>query len=889
MSNYTISVPASSIQKAISYGANVSVTGSGVSFPDGTTVTSVASSVIVPDLAYAQANVATGIATGAYTQANAGIAFTQGVYDFANTIGGGSAIDNVARQIAISARANTIIIQGVNETQNTWISSNVTSLQSQISANVNSLNGINDTQNTRIQSIETINTNQNTSISIIQGVDNTQNVEIAGIQGVDLAQNTSISTLNSQIITNQGINDNQNTKIQSIETINNDQNNTIIQVNQFAAGAFDFANVSSGIQSGINETQNTAISIIQGVDLGQNTTITQVNQFTQSAYNQANTGTVLAQAAFNYANTISSSGTSIDSFARTTANTAIASNAATDGKMQSAYDQANTTAGGLLTANSNITSVNQYAASSYNLANTNANAIAVIQGVDLGQNNTITAVNSFTQSAYNKANNALANTSGVLFGGNLNISNNLIVGAANASFYSQLSYVNPKMSVNGSILSVGNAGDFANTSLLISTFGGTANQRSSISLFSTFNSFQLSDTSPRKTVDIIAGFANTWGAFGNAPGTWGNEYLSINVGNNGVSNDSANVTSEKMRITSNGTVGIGTSNPLVTLDMSSRTDAIALPSGNTAQRPISAVAGMQRWNTTLGCMEYYNGSSWAQKFVLSYTIEYVALGGGGGGGGGDIATGGAGASGGIVYGSSTVYSTDILNIYVGGGGVGGLGARAGDGAGAGGSNGGGRGGNAGGDGTSGGGGGGGGWSGIVYVSDLAIAGGGGGGGGSNEDVQNDVASGGGGNQPRGSQASGIYSGAQGFDYSGDGGGGGGGGGGRYGGIGQAQSVSLGASGGGNYTNGGTSVNGNNGAAASGTTTTVPAVSGQWWTFNSGYGQGGGGAGGSGNGASGGQGQVIIRYVGTPRGTGGTITQSGGYTYHTITSTGTFEA
>ena len=61
----------------------------------------------------------------------------------------------------------------------------------------------------------------------------------------------------------------------------------------------------------------------------------------QAAYNQANTGTVLAQSAFNYANTISSSGTSIDSFARTTANNAINNVSATNGKMQSAYNQAN--------------------------------------------------------------------------------------------------------------------------------------------------------------------------------------------------------------------------------------------------------------------------------------------------------------------------------------------------------------------------------------------------------------------------------------------------------------------------------------------------------------------------------------------------------------------
>jgi hypothetical protein len=50
--------------------------------------------------------------------------------------------------------------------------------------------------------------------------------------------------------------------------------------------------------------------------------------------------------------------------------------------------------------------------------------------------------------------------------------------------------------------------------------------------------------------------------------------------------------------------------------------------------------------------------------------------------------------------------------------------------------------------------------------------------------------------------------------------------------------------------------------------------------------GGGGGGNYGNsGNKGGSGIVAIRYPGTPAATGGTITQSGGYTYHTFTATG----
>jgi hypothetical protein len=55
------------------------------------------------------------------------------------------------------------------------------------------------------------------------------------------------------------------------------------------------------------------------------------------------------------------------------------------------------------------------------------------------------------------------------------------------------------------------------------------------------------------------------------------------------------------------------------------------------------------------------------------------------------------------------------------------------------------------------------------------------------------------------------------------------------------------------------------------------------------GGGGGGSGGTANGANGGSGVVIVRYLGSQRGTGGTITSSGGYTYHTFTTSGTYTA
>jgi hypothetical protein len=54
-----------------------------------------------------------------------------------------------------------------------------------------------------------------------------------------------------------------------------------------------------------------------------------------------------------------------------------------------------------------------------------------------------------------------------------------------------------------------------------------------------------------------------------------------------------------------------------------------------------------------------------------------------------------------------------------------------------------------------------------------------------------------------------------------------------------------------------------------------------------YGSGGGGGIVSSQYANGFQGIFKLRYSGSPIGTGGTITESGGYTYHTFTTTGTF--
>ena len=86
-----------------------------------------------------------------------------------------------------------------------------------------------------------------------------------------------------------------------------------------------------------------------------------------------------------------------------------------------------------------------------------------------------------------------------------------------------------------------------------------------------------------------------------------------------------------------------------------------------------------------------------------------------------------------------------------------------------------------------------------------------------------------------------------------------------------------AGGGGNGTWNGPVGSGGQGGGGNGGTTT--GGGGQAGTANRG--------GGAGRGQPGGSGIVIVRYSGPQQGTGGTVTEAGGYTYHTFTSSGEF--
>ncbi|KYG61740.1 hypothetical protein AZI85_05805 [Bdellovibrio bacteriovorus] len=68
-------------------------------------------------------------------------------------------------------------------------------------------------------------------------------------------------------------------------------------------------------------------------------------------------------------------------------------------------------------------------------------------------------------------------------------------------------------------------------------------------------------------------------------------------------------------------VGVGTNTPRVALDIGSKTDALAVPVGTTAQQPATPAMGFIRFNTTLAALEVFDGTTWV---VLDNGNNYVS-------------------------------------------------------------------------------------------------------------------------------------------------------------------------------------------------------------------------------------------------------------------------
>ena len=81
---------------------------------------------------------------------------------------------------------------------------------------------------------------------------------------------------------------------------------------------------------------------------------------------------------------------------------------------------------------------------------------------------------------------------------------------------------------------------------------------------------------------------------------------------------------QAMLINASGNVGIATNNPLVALDMAQRPDAISLPRGLTSSRPVIAVAGMMRFNTSTAAYEGHDGTGWNTISTAAYSLLSIS-------------------------------------------------------------------------------------------------------------------------------------------------------------------------------------------------------------------------------------------------------------------------
>ena len=294
-----------------------------------------------------------------------------------------------------------------------------------------------------------------------------------------------------------------------------------------------------------------------------------------------------------------------------------------------------------------------------------------------------------------------------------------------------------------------------------------------------------------------------------------------------------------------------------------------LPTGTTAQRPGSPIAGMTRFNTVSASIEFYNGSNWINVLDGPYSIESLLVAGGGGTG-----RAGGGAGGLIYYGSETpktpngpafsVNPGTAYSIVIGAGGA------------SGGKN----------NGNN-----------TTAFGNTAIGGGGGGAPAGGGDPGNSGGSGGGqsgtgggGTAPSnaaGTSGQGNAGGARSNDNNDRDGGGGGAG--AVGGNGNGSGASGNGGNGLQYSINGSATFYAGGGAGVSFTQGVGGLGGGGGSTTGNPGAANTGGGGSGGTGTGGSGVVIIRYAGGQRGTGGTVTSVGGFTIHTFTTSGTYTA
>lgn len=138
---------------------------------------------------------------------------------------------------------------------------------------------------------------------------------------------------------------------------------------------------------------------------------------------------------------------------------------------------------------------------------------------------------------------------------------------------------------------------------------------SSIDMWSTFNN--VLDQAPRRTAIIKAQFSGGTGA-------WGAEALTFGVGYNGAANDAAAEPFEKMRILSNGFVGIGTTNPSELLEISGIGNTLLKISS--INNPVSAKYKVGISFSTGGSIYQDVNRTWGNNaFYIAYDTKSISF------------------------------------------------------------------------------------------------------------------------------------------------------------------------------------------------------------------------------------------------------------------------
>jgi hypothetical protein len=219
-----------------------------------------------------------------FDKANSANSLAQAAFNQANT-GGGSTLDQYARDTANSASSNTIVIQGVNVWQNT----NITNADTKAQAAFDKSNSANILAQAAFEQANLALTTAvavGDSVTIIQGVNLTQNTNITHADTKAQAAFDKANTASSNTIVIQGVDDWQNTRITAIDSFVTGSFNK-------SNSAFDKANSANVLAQAAFNQANTASSntiYTQGVDTTQNTRLTSVETLAQAAFNQANTG-----------------------------------------------------------------------------------------------------------------------------------------------------------------------------------------------------------------------------------------------------------------------------------------------------------------------------------------------------------------------------------------------------------------------------------------------------------------------------------------------------------------------------------------------------------------------------------------------------------------------